>query len=341
MDFTFTVPSGIPPITFGSTTSTTTSDATSPKQPTSSTTTTSAIDSLDEHISLKRIHGVGDTKQWRRRLIHQIEDRIKDRREAIHNAQRRGFVGATGSSGSGNESGVGSRAASGGVGDEFSRAALPGNQGGEAVGPSEALVLGGDSYISEEEERRIVAEVWEAFKNENYEALALAFQGMTDKELEDIEQEILQHNYATESDPMYEAVMDMEETNVEEYVQQYMNQTNKQKAAASEEMMKALSVAWTLLSSTACIRCHQGGIIFDPLLPGSLAEGARALCNGSPGNGTGEGRGGCGFRLERDALLYLANAANTHSQTCAGQLQVGYDEDIGLLVACSHCDFLA
>ncbi|KAF9297925.1 hypothetical protein BGZ88_008519 [Linnemannia elongata] len=211
MDFTFTVPSGIPPITFGSSTSTTTSDATSPKQPTSSTTTTSAIDSLDEHISLKRIHGVGDTKQWRRRLIHQIEDRIKDRREAIHNAQRRGFVGATGSSGSGNESGVGSRATSGGVGDEFSRAALPGSQGGEAVGPSEALVLGGDSYISEEEERRIVAEVWEAFKNENYEALALAFQGMTDKELEDIEQEILQHNYATESDPMYEAVMDMEE----------------------------------------------------------------------------------------------------------------------------------
>lgn len=153
MDFTFTVPSGIPPINFGSTTSTTTSDATSPKQPTSSTTTTSAIDSLDEHISLKRIHGVGDTKQWRRRLIHQIEDRIKDRREAIHNAQRRGFVGATGSSGSGNESGVGSRAVSGGVGDEFSRAALPGSQGEEAVGLSEALVLRGDSYISEEEER--------------------------------------------------------------------------------------------------------------------------------------------------------------------------------------------
>jgi hypothetical protein len=36
--------------------------------------------------------------------------------------------------------------------------------------------------------------VWEAFKNENYEALALAFQGMTDKEVEDIEQDILQHN---------------------------------------------------------------------------------------------------------------------------------------------------
>ncbi|KAF9144831.1 hypothetical protein BGX30_011329 [Mortierella sp. GBA39] len=210
-----------------------------------------------------------------------------------------------------------------------------------AVGPGLAVVPESDAYISEEEERRIVAEVWEAFKNENYEALAQAFQGMTDKELEDIEQDILQYNYATESDPMYEAVMDMEETNMEEYVQQYMNQPTEQEAAANEEMTKALSVAWTLFSSTACVRCHQGAIIFDPILPGSLAEGARALCNGAPGNGTGERREGCGFRLERDALLYLANAANTHSKTCTGQLQVGYDEDMGLLVACPHCDFLA
>lgn len=110
---------------------------------------------------------------------------------------------------------------------------------------------------------------------------------------------------------MYETVMDMEESNMEEYVQQYMNQPNEHEAAANEEMTKALSIAWTLLSSTACIRCHQGAIIFEPVLPGSLAEGARALCNGAPGNGT-EGGGGCGFRLERDALLYLANAANTH-----------------------------
>ncbi|KAF8947157.1 hypothetical protein BGZ47_010175 [Haplosporangium gracile] len=366
MDFTFTVPSGIPPIAFESTSTTTTStttatataDATSSK-PSTTSTLTNAIDSLDEHISLKRIHGVGDTKQWRRKLIHQIEDRIKDRREALHNAQRRGFsvsaIGSTSGSRS-SERGASSRTVSGG--DEFSGAAMVGGSQEEAAGLSgqglSGLPAGLGSgtvasrnvkYISEEEERRIVVEVWEAFKNENYGALAQAFQGMTDKELEDIEQDILQHNYATESDPMYENVMDMEETDMEEYVQQYMNQPNEHEAAAIDEMTTALSIAWTLLSSTPCIRCHQGAIIFEPVLPGSLAEGARAICIGAPGSAhggvPGEGRGGCGFRLERDALLYLANAVNTHSQTCAGQLQVGYDEDMGLLVACLHCDFLA
>ena len=42
--------------------------------------------------------------------------------------------------------------------------------------------------------KRIVAEVWEAFKHEHLEALTQAFQGMTDKEIEEIEQDILQHN---------------------------------------------------------------------------------------------------------------------------------------------------
>ncbi|KAG0319766.1 hypothetical protein BGZ97_001501 [Linnemannia gamsii] len=369
MDFTFTAPSGIPPITFGSTTAssssnpTTTTDAATWKSTTTSTTSTTtpsdALDSLDEHISLKRIHGVGDTKQWRRRLIHQIEDRIKDRREALHNAQRRGFVGSAGAGADGSSSGASNRIGGRGASGGFSGVAMVvggGSQGpatgslfGQGLaggrlpvelGPGSAAASGNDTYISEEDERRIVAEVWEAFKNENYEALALAFQGMTDKEVEDIEQDILQHNYVTESGPMYETIMDMEETDMEEYVQQYMNQSEEGQII-NDEMTNALSLAWTLLSRTPCIRCHQGAIVFEPVLPGSLAEGARALCSGAPGTGAGEGRGGCRFRLERDALLYLANAANTHSQTCAGQLQIAYDEDMGLLVACPHCDFLA
>jgi hypothetical protein len=110
---------------------------------------------------------------------------------------------------------------------------------------------------------------------------------------------------------MYETIMDMEETDMEEYVQQYMNQSEEGQII-NDEMTNALSLAWTLLSRTPCIRCHQGAIVFEPVLPGSLAEGARALCSGAPGTGAGEGRGGCRFRLERDALLYLANAANTH-----------------------------
>ncbi|KAF9124350.1 hypothetical protein BGW39_008289 [Mortierella sp. 14UC] len=389
MDFTFSVPSGIPPFTFGSSTSTTppaTTAATSTN--TASTTTSNAalessLSSMEEHISLKRIHGVGDTKQWRRRLIHQIEDRIKDRRESIHNAKRREFSFG-GGVGSGVGSGVGggsenvsagssSRAGSGegaflgggAMGGAVPMTVGPAGQGqgtfvfGQGLGgPASAghgdLIAnsGGDAaqpYISEEEERRIVAEVWEAFKNENYAALAQAFQGMTDKEIENIEQDILQHNYVTDSDSMYETIMDMEESNMEEYAEHYMNQPdNDQKTAVNDEMTAALSIAWTLLSRTPCIRCHQGAVLFEPVLQGSLAEGARAICSGTPSGtgvgadvGAGVGRGGCGLRLERDALLYLANAANTHSQTCRGELQIGYDEEMGLLLACPHCDFLA
>jgi hypothetical protein len=44
-----------------------------------------------ERVSLKRARGVGNTTQWRKRLITQIEDRIKDRRTSIHNARRSGL----------------------------------------------------------------------------------------------------------------------------------------------------------------------------------------------------------------------------------------------------------
>jgi hypothetical protein len=102
--------------------------------------------------------------------------------------------------------------------------------------------------------------------------------------------------------------MEMEEEydNMEAYAEQYMNQPE-----VTDEMTRALSLAWTLLSRTPCICCHQGSIIFEPVLPGSLAEGARAICTAAGGEGGAAG-GGCGLRLERDALLYLANAVHTH-----------------------------
>ncbi|KAF9100286.1 hypothetical protein BGX23_000049 [Mortierella sp. AD031] len=337
MDFTFTVPSGIPPLNFGSTsTSTPSTSAEASHNPASTRTSTStavldsSLSSLDEHISLKRIHGVGDTKQWRRRLIHQIEDRIKDRRESLQNTRRAGLFFSAGSSSSNSESVSSSRVDSEGFGGAGVAVA------GVGVGvPTAAVgVVGagpGNSahavHISDEEERRIVAEVWEAFKNENFEALAQAFQGMTDKEIEDVEQDILQYNYTTNNNPTYGTAMAMEEeeVDVEEYAQQYMNQPE-----ANDKMTTALSLAWNILSRTPCIRCHRGSVIFEPINPGSLAEGARAICNG-----------GCGLLLDRDALLYIANAANSHSQSCAGQLQVGHDEEMGLLLACPQCDFLA
>lgn len=40
---------------------------------------------------VKREYGVGSTAQWRKRIITQIEDRIKDKRHSIFNARRIGM----------------------------------------------------------------------------------------------------------------------------------------------------------------------------------------------------------------------------------------------------------
>ncbi|KAG0007116.1 hypothetical protein BGZ65_006661 [Modicella reniformis] len=120
-----------------------------------------------ERTSVKKERGVGCTAQWRKRLITQIEDRIKDKRHSIHNARRMGLQGS-----------------------DDPRDTLFDEQP-QTITSGSTLDA---SAISEEEERRIVAEVWEAFKNENFEALTQAFHGMTDKEIEDIEQDILQYH---------------------------------------------------------------------------------------------------------------------------------------------------
>ena len=39
-----------------------------------------------------------------------------------------------------------------------------------------------------------MAEVWEKFKRENYEELARDLEGMTDQNIADMEQEIMQYN---------------------------------------------------------------------------------------------------------------------------------------------------
>ncbi|KAF9932906.1 hypothetical protein FBU30_007065 [Linnemannia zychae] len=380
MDFTFSAPTSISNFTFGSNnttsitngSSTTSSSSISATPSPSSAVLDSSLSSLEEHISLKRIHGVGDMKQWRRRLIHQIEDRIKDRREALHNAQRRGFsiakaentrdaaavdhMSAIEGEQSIGFSGTSSRKAvlSGAESTDLASRNLFGQEpGGPGPGSGDGTITATGAgtegamappYISEDEERRIVAEVWETFKNENYEALAQAFQGMTDKEIEEIEHDILQYNYSTDSDPMYESLMDMEDNIMEEYVQQYISQPEEDKqSSVNDKMTAALSVAWSLLSQAPCIRCHRGSIFFEPVLADSLAEGARAICSSRSDFGAEEAnrREGCGFRLERDALLYLANISNTHSRTCTGQLQIAFDEEMGLLLACPLCEFLA
>ncbi|KAF9105559.1 hypothetical protein BGX27_009565 [Mortierella sp. AM989] len=217
---------------------------------------TGTVDSQYDRVSLKREHGVGDTKQWRKRLITQIEDRIKDRRISIHNARRTGLQQQPNAS---HEIGFS-------TGDSTSISAV---QLQTATEESASEV----SIISEEEERRIIAEVWESFKNENFEALAHAFQGMTDKEIEDIEQEILQHNYY---DPTYDMAVDMEMNDMEQTIEHYMRLQTSYASVPQEdtEMASAMSLSMTILSGNPCLRCQQGALVFEPVISPSQSGGA-------------------------------------------------------------------
>ncbi|KAG0198418.1 hypothetical protein BGX28_008165 [Mortierella sp. GBA30] len=172
----------------------------------------------------------------------------------------------------------------------------------------------------EEVERRIVAEVWEAFKSENFEALSQAFQGMTDEEIEVIEQDILQHKYtSTDYDPTYDMVMAMEEQDMNQSIEHYMRLETLSLIGSGQEdedTARAMSLAATLLAAAPCVRCGQGEIFVQ-----------RAGQNGEPRSNCGV----CGFGLEKETLLYIGNTARSHSQECVGQVQFGYDEEMGLL----------
>jgi hypothetical protein len=52
-----------------------------------------------DRTPVKKEYGIGDTAQWRKRIITQIEDRIKDKRHSIQNARRMGLQRSIDSSG--------------------------------------------------------------------------------------------------------------------------------------------------------------------------------------------------------------------------------------------------
>ncbi|KAG0217987.1 hypothetical protein BGX31_011718 [Mortierella sp. GBA43] len=224
---------------------------------------------------VKREYGVGNTAQWRKRIISQIEDRIKDKRHSIHNSRRAGLQYDNGSTDT-----------------------LPTEVHKTTAGepPSNAPVL------SEEEERRIVQEVWETFKNENLEALAQAFQGMTDREIEEIEQDILRYRYATDYDPAYDMIADMEGKEMDQSIEHYMQLESFYNAVYQQdpEMATALSLSISLLSGNPCVRCHAGAVSFTPVLSGEQPVGVASSCSG------------CGFSLGNEALVYIANTARNH-----------------------------
>ncbi|KAF9571507.1 hypothetical protein EC968_000470 [Mortierella alpina] len=270
-----------------------------------------------QRTPLKREYGIGETKQWRRRLITEIEDRVRDKRISMHNARR------TGLQASALDGGMSRRKS----GQEAAYAAHSAQAGLLQLCPTDAMTAhhAAVGEGGEEGERRIVAEVWEAFKNENLEALAQAFQGMTDKEIEEIEQDILQHNYtASQYDPTYDMFVDMEQQDMDQSIEHYMvlETLSSSANAEDEETGRALSLAATLLTAAACVRCGQGRQSIGRA--GPLGE-IQASC------------GVCGFGLDKTTLLYIANTAQSHSQECSGTLQFGYDEELGLLVLCPQC----
>ncbi|KAG0370394.1 hypothetical protein BGZ54_006514 [Gamsiella multidivaricata] len=187
------------------------------------------------------------------------------------------------------------------------------------------------SVIDEEEERRIVAEVWETFKDENFEALSQAFQGMTDKEIEGIEQDILLQRYTPEYDPTYDMVVDMEMQVMDQTIDRYMRLEKAYETIPQQgsDMAATISLAITLLSRGPCVRCRSGPLAFEPTVSQSQSEGIRSSC------------ALCGFVLEKEALLHIANTAKSHSDNCAGQVQVAFDEEMGLLLFCTQCGLLA
>ncbi|KAF9951141.1 hypothetical protein BGZ72_007261 [Mortierella alpina] len=266
-----------------------------------------------QRTPLKREYGIGETKQWRRRLITEIEDRVRDKRISMHNARRTGLQATP------LHDEIARRS-----GQEAAPTAHSNQPGWTQPHPTEPSIAHSIA-VGDEGERRIVAEVWEAFKHENLEALAQAFQGMTDKEIEEIEQDILQHNYtASQYDPTYDMFVDMEQQDMDQSIEHYMILETLSSSAdpEDEETGKALSLAATLLSAAPCVRCGQGRQSIERA--GPLGE-IQASC------------GACGFGLDRTTLLYIANTAQSHSQECPGQLQFGYDEEMGLLVLCPQC----
>ncbi|KAK3814078.1 MAG: hypothetical protein J3Q66DRAFT_345571 [Benniella sp.] len=264
-----------------------------------------ALSSSQSHRTpVKKEYGIGDTAQWRKRIITQIEDRIKDKRHSIQNARRMGQQRSIDSSGPSSLT--------------------------EPVQTTDGSTQD-TAGISEEEERRIILEVWEAYKNENYDALAQAFHGMTDKEIEGIEQDILHYRYETDYDPTYDMVMDMEKVDMDQSIEHYMRLESCYNAIYQQdpEMANALSLSITLLSGKPCIRCRAGEFIFEPVLDEDRPVGVNSTCPG------------CGLCLGKDALVYIANTAQSHSESCPGQMQVAQDDEAGLLLLCPQCDLLA
>ncbi|KAF9289333.1 hypothetical protein BGZ68_009547 [Mortierella alpina] len=274
----------------------------------------SSLHQSSQRTPLKREYGIGETKQWRRRLITEIEDRVRDKRISMHNARRTGLQTTTLDDGM-------ARRRSEQEAAHTAHSAQTGLTHPRSTKPS----IADDAVVGEEGERRIVAEVWEAFKHENLEALAQVFQGMTDKEIEEIEQDILQHNYtASQYDPTYDMMVDMEQQDMDQSIEHYMvlETLSSSVDPVDEETNKALSLAATLLTATACVRCGQGRPSIERTGPlGDIQASCRV----------------CGFGLDRTTLLYIANTAQSHSQECSGQLQFGYDDEMGLVVLCPQC----
>ncbi|KAG0224011.1 hypothetical protein BGW42_005414 [Actinomortierella wolfii] len=150
-------------------------------------------------MTLKQEHGVGDSKRWRNRLWNQIESRIKDTRVSRQNARRQGLF----------------------LGESSSANNIPGDNGG-IVGGCRSSGSEDDSLpqLSEEEEQRIIAEEWEKFKAEHAATLWAELQGLSDVEIEEFEQEMLQQR--GEYNPSYDMLLQQEEDEMQSAIEEYL-----------------------------------------------------------------------------------------------------------------------
>ncbi|KAG0009229.1 hypothetical protein BGZ80_002606 [Entomortierella chlamydospora] len=74
---------------------------------------------------------------------------------------------------------------------------------------------------------------------------------MTDKEIEEIELDILKYNYTADYDPTYDVAMDMEMSDMEQTIEHYMRLETSYAAVPQEdfELASAMSLSMTIISS--------------------------------------------------------------------------------------------
>ncbi|KAF9970744.1 hypothetical protein BGZ73_006486 [Actinomortierella ambigua] len=247
-------------------------------------------------MSLKQERGVGDSKRWRSRLWNQIENRIKDTRASIQNSRRQGFM---------QEQPSITDTHRGGIGGGFD------NIGGLRSEENH------EPQLSEEEEQRIIAEEWEKFKAEHAAALLAELEGLSEREIEEFEQEMLQQR--DDYDSSYDILLEQEQAEMQYAIDEYLRHQDMSSNSATSTPSSAIvnrigsieDQVVALLAGQTCFRCRSAPL--QPLqghnVPHTTGRGSAIQASTAAQEIT---CARCGYRLSKEALQYIGNVVHQH-----------------------------